>query len=356
LLNRSVNLNSPQQLKELLFEHLKLPNPSKGSTGIEILEEIKDAHPIVPLIIDHRTISKIRSTYAEGLLSVIDPSDSRIHSSFNQTMTTTGRLSSSEPNLQNIPIRTEKGRLIRKAFIPNGKDEILLSADYSQIELRLLAHYSQDSVLIEAFKNNEDIHYRTAKEILPLKDGIVTPNDRRMAKTVNFGIIYGMGAFSLSKDLGISRKQAQDFIDHYFARYPKVRVFFDSLLQKAREVGYVETFMHRRRYVSDLKSSNSMKRSFAERAAINMPLQGGAADIMKKAMVELFNELSERKLKSKLILQVHDEILLSVARNEVDEVARLVNEIMTSTCSLAVPLVANLKTGINWYDMKDVEV
>jgi DNA polymerase-1 len=356
LLQRSINLNSPQQLKELLFEYLKLPNPAKGSTGIEILEEIKDAHPIVPLIIEHRTTSKIRSTYAEGLLSVIDPNDSRIHSSFNQTMTTTGRLSSSEPNLQTIPIRTEKGRLIRKAFMPNGKEEILLSADYSQIELRLLAHYSQDDVLIEAFKNNEDIHYRTAKEILPLKDGIVTPNDRRMAKTVNFGIIYGMGAFSLSKDLGISRKQAQDFIDQYFARYPKVRVFFENLLQKAREVGYVETFMKRRRYMPDLISSNSMKRSMAERAAINMPLQGGAADIMKKAMVELSNELSSRKLKSKLILQVHDEILLSVHKSEMDDVSKLVNEIMTSTCTLAVPLVANLKTGHNWYDMKDVEV
>ncbi|MFH1516017.1 MAG: DNA polymerase I, partial [bacterium] len=229
ILGKEVNLNSPKQLSELLFKELNLPDPKKGSTSIEVLEEIRESHPIIPLVIDYRSIMKIRSTYAEGLLGEINQKDGRIHTSFNQTMTSTGRLSSSNPNLQNIPVRTEKGRLIRKAFVPNSDDEVLLSADYSQIELRLLAHYSGDDVLIKAFESGEDIHTRTAREILPLENGVVTSNDRRTAKIVNFGVIYGMSAFSLSKELGITRKRAQEFIDHYFARYPKVRIFFNDL-------------------------------------------------------------------------------------------------------------------------------
>jgi DNA polymerase-1 len=351
ILKQEVNLNSPKQLQELLFEKLNLPNPGKGSTNIEVLEEIRESHPIIPLIIEHRSLTKLLGTYADGLLAQVDPHDGRIHTSFNQTMTNTGRLSSSEPNLQNIPIRTEKGRLIRKAFIPNNSDEILLSADYSQIELRLLAHYSGDEALIDAFKKGEDIHARTAREILPLKDGVVTPNDRRIAKVVNFGVVYGMGSFSLSRDLGISRQEAQRFIDQYFARYPKVRVFFDSLLAKARETGYVETFLGRKRYMQDLNSKNSLQRANSERAAINMPLQGGAADIMKKAMVETREYLLELNLKSKIILQVHDEIVLSVKEKELEKVKNIVEDTLSNVCELKIPLVVNLKVGKNWYDM-----
>ena len=355
-IGRDINLNSPQQLSALLFKELSLPDPAKGSTNIEVLEEIKDAHPIVPLIIEHRGIMKLRSTYAEGLLAQIDPKDGRIHTSFNQALTSTGRLSSSAPNLQNIPIRTERGREIRKAFLPNHDGDVLLSADYSQIELRLLAHYSKDEALIDAFRKGEDIHSRTARQILPLKDGIVTQDDRRMAKVVNFGIIYGMSAFSLSKDLGISRQQAQQFIDSYFARYPKVKVFFNNLLTEARQKGYVETFMGRRRFMPDLNSKNQMKRSNTERAAINMPLQGGAADIMKKAMVELRNELIKEKMKSKIILQVHDEIVLSVPRKELKNVAELTSEKLSGTCKLAISLLVHLKCGKNWYDLEEIKV
>lgn len=356
IIGRDINLNSPQQLSELLFKDLKLSNPLKGSTNIEVLEEIKSEHPLIPLIIEHRSIMKLRSTYAEGLLAQIDPKDGKIHTSFNQALTSTGRLSSSEPNLQNIPIRTERGREIRKAFLPNYDDEILLSADYSQIELRLLAHYSKDEVLIEAFKKGEDIHNRTAKEIIPLKSGVVTPEDRRMAKIVNFGIIYGMSAFSLSKDLGISRHQAQEFIDNYFARYPKVKMFFNKLLKDAREKGYVETFFGRRRYMPELNSKNQMKRSNAERAAINMPLQGGVADIMKKAMIELREKMINRKLKSRIILQVHDEIVLNVPKKDLKITAELTSETFDKTCKLEVPLLVHLKYGKNWYDLEELKI
>jgi len=354
ILGKDINLNSPKQLSDVLFNELNLPNPKKGSTNIDVLLEIKDTHPIVPLVIEYRSISKIRSTYAEGLLHEVDPEDGRIHTSFNQALTSTGRLSSSKPNLQNIPIRTEKGRLIRKAFMPNSDNHVLLSADYSQIELRLLAHYSKDAALIKAFKEGEDIHARTAREILPLENGVVTPDDRRMAKVVNFGIIYGMSAFSLSKELGISRSIAKSFIDGYFARYPQVRVFYDELLENARKNGYVETFMGRRRYIQDLNSKNGLRRSNAERAAINMPLQGGAADIMKKAMVELRNALLEKNLKSRILLQVHDEVLLSVPKNEFDIVKNLTEDILSNTCKLEVPLIVNLKSGENWYELEDL--
>ena len=354
ILGKDINLNSPKQLSDVLFNELNLPNPKKGSTNIEVLLEIKDTHPIVPLVIEYRSISKIRSTYAEGLLGEVDPEDGRIHTSFNQALTSTGRLSSSKPNLQNIPIRTEKGRLIRKAFVPNSDSHVLLSADYSQIELRLLAHYSKDPALIKAFKEGEDIHARTAREILPLENGVVTPDDRRMAKVVNFGIIYGMSAFSLSKELGISRSIAQSFIDGYFARYPQVRVFYDELLSNARKNGYVETFMGRRRYMQDLNSKNGLQRSNAERAAINMPLQGGAADIMKKAMLELRNTLLERNLKSRILLQVHDEVLLSVPKDEIDAVKNMTEDILSNTCKLEVPLDVNLKSGVNWYELADI--
>ena len=354
ILGKEINLNSPKQLSELLFNELNLHNPKKGSTSIDVLEEIRDSHPIIPLVIEYRSTMKIRSTYAEGLLSEINQNDGRIHTSFNQTMTSTGRLSSSSPNLQNIPIRTEKGRVIRKAFVPNSDGEVLLAADYSQIELRLLAHYSGDDVLIKAFEEGEDIHSRTAREILPLENGEVTPDDRRTAKIVNFGVIYGMSAFSLSKELGIPRKRAQEFIDQYFARYPKVRIFFNDLLENARQNGYVETFMGRRRYFPDLKSKNTMARSFSERAAVNMPLQGGAADIMKKAMLELRDNLLRNKLQSKIILQVHDEIVLSVINSELDEIIELTTQTLSNTCQLKVPLTTNLKSGSNWYEMSDI--
>ena len=350
------NLNSTQQMATILFEKLDLPKGKKTkrgySTNTEVLEGLKDIHPIAGEILNYRMLSKLKSTYTDAIGKLISPETGHIHTKFLQTVTTTGRLSSADPNLQNIPVRVEEGRKIRKAFFASDDEHILLAADYSQIELRLLAHFSADPVLIDSFVTQEDIHRRTAGEIfgVPLED--VTSDMRRAAKTVNFGIIYGMSSYSLGNDLGVTRKTAQDYIDHYFARYPNVKNYLDQTILDAREKGYAVTLMGRRRFLPDISSKNFNLRSFAERTAMNTPLQGSAADIIKLAMVKLFDALNEKQLKSKLILQVHDELIIDCLKSELDEVKALLKDIMEHCVSLRVPLTVDMKAGENWYHME----
>jgi DNA polymerase-1 len=303
-------------------------------------------------IVQYRTLAKLRGTYTDALIELIDRKDGRIHTSYNQTITTTGRLSSSEPNLQNIPIRTEEGRVIRRAFEPNNPGDVLLSADYSQIELRLLAHFSKDKVLIKAFQDDEDIHRRTAMEIFGVPADAVTPDMRRSAKTINFGIIYGMGPHGLADALGRSRGECRDFIDRFFERYPGVRGYMDQTIRMGLEKGYVESLTGRRKYYPDLKSSNRVTRAAAERAAINMPLQGSAADFIKLAMIHLCERLDDGGLPDAVLLQVHDELVLSVPKKRLKEVAETVGRAMCEVHRLNVPMVVNCKAGPNWLDME----
>lgn len=349
------NINSPKQLGKILFEKLDLPVIKKTKTGYstnaEVLEALYDKHPIIEKILSYRQLSKLYSTYIEGLKNVIDD-DSKIHSSFNQTVTTTGRLSSTEPNLQNIPIKYEMGREIRKVFIPDNENCVILSADYSQIELRVLAHIAGDENLIDAFKHHSDIHTKTASEVFKTAIEDVTPLMRSRAKAVNFGIVYGIGDFSLAKDLKISRKEAKEYIDTYFERYPKVKDFIENIISEGKENGYVETIVNRRRYIPEINSSNKIVKSLGERLAMNTPIQGSAADIIKLAMVKVYNELQKRNLKSTLILQVHDELILNVYKDELEEVKELVKTQMENVMDLEVPLEVSMSIGDNWYEAK----
>lgn len=355
LAEEEFNINSPKQLGKILFEKLDLPVIKKTKTGYstnaEVLEQLMDKHPIIEKVVYYRQLTKLYSTYIEGLKAVIDE-DGKIHSSFNQTVTATGRLSSTEPNLQNIPIKYEMGREIRKVFVPNNEDSVILSADYSQIELRVLAHIAKDSNLIDAFINHSDIHTKTASEVFNVPIEEVTPTQRSNAKAVNFGIVYGIGDFSLSKDLGISRKEAKNYIDAYFDRYPGVKDYMESIVNEAKEKSYVTTVMNRRRFIHEIKSSNKIVKSLGERLAMNTPIQGSAADIIKIAMVNVYEELKNRNLKSKVILQVHDELILNVYKDELNEVRDIVKNKMEAVLELRVPLEVDISIGENWYEAK----
>jgi len=356
LAGEEFNINSPKQLGVILFEKLGLPIIKKTKTGYstdaEVLEELSDRHEIVEKILEYRQLVKLKSTYAEGLLAVINPYTGKIHSSFNQTVTATGRISSTEPNLQNIPIKLEMGRKIRKVFIPSDENYLLLDADYSQIELRVLAHITNDENMINAFLNNEDIHTSTAASVFGIPKEEVTPLMRSRAKAVNFGIVYGIGDFSLAKDLKISRKEARAYIDGYLDRYPNVKKYMHDIVEEGKEKGFVTTMFMRRRYLPELKSRNFNIRSFGERVAMNTPIQGSAADIIKIAMVKVHGELKKRKLKSRLILQVHDELIVETFKDEKEEVEKILLEGMQNAVSLKVPLVVEIKSGSNWYETK----
>lgn len=350
------NINSTKQLGVILYEKLGLPILKKTKTGYstdaEVLEQLSPRHEMIPKLLEYRQLVKLKSTYIEGLLGVISPETGKIHSSFNQTVTATGRISSTEPNLQNIPIKLEIGRKIRKVFIPSGEEFILADADYSQIELRVLAHITDDENMISAFNNNEDIHTSTASQVFGIPKSEVTSLMRSRAKAVNFGIVYGIGDFSLSKDLGITRKEARQYIDGYLDKYPGVRKYMHDIVEQGKSDGYVTTIFKRRRYLPELKSSNFNIRSFGERIAMNTPIQGSAADIIKVAMVNVYNELKKRKLKSRLILQVHDELIIETHVDEKEEVVKLLKECMENAVSLKAPLNVEVNTGVNWYETK----
>ena len=348
------NINSPKQLGEVLFEKMGIKGGKKTKTGYstaaDVLEKLAPDYPVVRKILDYRQYSKLNSTYAEGLGTYIGP-DGRIHSSFNQTITATGRISSTEPNLQNIPIRMALGREIRKVFVP--KDGfVFLDADYSQIELRVLAHLSGDERLIEAYRSAQDIHAITASQVFHIPLDEVTPLQRRNAKAVNFGIVYGISAFGLSEDLSISRKEALEYINRYFETYPQVKSYLDNLVKEAKETGYAVTMFGRRRPVPELKSGNFMQRSFGERVAMNSPIQGTAADIIKIAMIRVDKRLREEGLRSRLILQVHDELLIETATEEESAVKKLLAEEMTGAAKLKVELEIDMHDGKNWFEAK----
>ena len=346
------NIDSPKQLAEILFDKLNLQSLRTGKTGpstdASVLEQLKGYHPIVDLILQYRTLGKLKNTYVDKLGSLINPKTNRLHTSFNQTVTATGRLSSSSPNLQNIPIRTELGRKIRSAFVPANKTYCILSVDYSQVELRLLAHFSKDRALTAAFAADRDIHRFVASQIygVPLED--VTDEMRSRCKTVNFGIIYGQGAFGLSRSIGISRSEAKKFIDDYFARYSSIRAFMDSIIDSAKRTGYVETILNRRRQIADLKSPNSAKRSQAQRFAVNTVIQGSAADLIKAAMINIQRKIESEKLPVKLILQIHDELVFELPAEQAQEHARWISREMTGAIELSVPLKVDIKYGPTW--------
>jgi DNA polymerase-1 len=353
LAGESFNINSSQQLGRILFEKLKLPVQKKTkkktgfSTDVNVLKTLAEYHELPAFILKHRTLAKLKSTYTDALIELVNPRTGRIHTSYNQTVTATGRLSSSDPNLQNIPIRTEEGRKIRRAFIPR-RDWQLVSADYSQVELRILAHYSEDDILIKAFMEDEDIHTRTACEVFQVTPEVLTAELRRQAKAINFGIIYGMSAFGLSKQLAISRKMAQTFIDQYFARYSGVKRFLEQTIAEARHTQQTSTLLGRIRILTDINSSNHIIRQAAERTAINTPIQGSAADLIKVAMIQVNQALNEKKLKSAMLLTVHDELVFEVPPDELKEVTRLVKDIMEGIWELKVPLKINIAHGNNW--------
>ncbi|VYT92617.1 DNA polymerase I [Clostridium tertium] len=355
LAEEEFNINSPKQLGKILFEKLDLPVIKKTKTGYstnaEVLEKLQDKHEIVPKITYYRQITKLNSTYVEGLKNVIDV-DGKIHSTFNQTVTTTGRLSSTEPNLQNIPIKYEMGREIRKVFIPDNEEDILLSCDYSQIELRVLAEMSKDENMISAFKEHSDIHRKTASEVFRVPVEEVTSLMRSRAKAVNFGIVYGISDFSLSQDLHITKKEASEYMEIYFDRYPKIKGYLDSLIEEAKEKGYVLTILNRRRFIPEIKASNKIVKALGERLAMNAPIQGSAADIIKLAMVNVYNKIKEKSLKSKIILQVHDELILNVKKDELEEVKALVKEEMENVLKVSVPLEVDINLGKTWYEAK----
>ena len=348
------NVNSPKQLGEILFEKMGLPVIKKTKTGystnVEVLEKLKGEHEIIEKVLRFRSIKKLQSTYVEGLSKLISE-DGRIHSTFTQTIAVTGRISSIDPNLQNIPIRTEEGRLIRKAFI-SGDENTLVDADYSQIELRVLAHLAQDEVMLESFKEGVDIHAKTASEVFHVDLDNVTALDRSNAKAVNFGIVYGIGDFSLSQDLNITRKEARKYIDNYLNTYEGIKKYMDDIVEQGKEMGYVHTIMNRRRYIPELKSKNFNIRAFGERIALNTPIQGSAADIIKLAMISVHNELKKRKLKSKLVLQVHDELIIDAYNDELDEVKELLRDLMENAVKLDVDLKVDISTGNSWYESK----
>ncbi len=349
------NINSPKQLGEVLFEKLGLPVGKKTKTGYstnaEVLENLRDHHAIIDLVLEYRTISKLKGTYVEGLLPLIH-TDGRIHAHFRQTVTSTGRISCTEPNLQNIPVREETGRSLRKAFIPQSDDYVLLGADYSQIELRILAHMSLDPSLIEAFNQGRDIHKSTASRVFGVPESQVTQQLRSNAKAVNFGVIYGMSSFGLSTELHITRKQAENYIRDYFEKHTKVKQFLDDQIKYAKQHGYVTTIMNRKRNIPEINASNYMVRQAGERLAMNSPIQGSAADVIKMAMILCHGELEKKKLKSGLILQVHDELIIETHKEELEEVEELLERNMTGAVRLSVALTVDLNSGKNWYELK----
>ena len=362
-----VNIGSNKQLATLLFETLELPSGRRTKTGYsvdsDVLEGIRDQHPLVPLILEYRTLSKLKSTYVDALPTVVDAATQRVHTNFNQTIAATGRLSSVNPNLQNIPIRTEIGRRVRRAFIADHRpghrlfdNAVLLAADYSQMELRILAHVSGDPFLIEAFRSGEDIHRATAALVAGVEPEDVTSDQRRIAKTVNFGILYGMQAFGLSRDTGMARGDAQAFIDAYWNRLPKVKEFFDRVIADGIRDGYVSTIRGRRRYLPELQSSNGQRRMGAQRMAMNMPIQGTQADIIKQAMLDLEAVLHARALPARMVLQVHDELVLELDEAALEETARVVRDTMENAFTLDVPTVVETRTGPNWEDMRALEI
>lgn len=349
------NINSPKQLGEVLFEKLSLPVIKRTKTGYstdaEVLEKLRPSHPIVENILEYRFLMKMKSTYADGLLALVDKDTERIYTNFNQTVTTTGRISSTEPNLQNIPVKTEEGRHIRGVFTADRKGHVLLSGDYSQIELRVLAHISEDKTLMEAFIKGEDIHTRTASEVFGVSLEDVTPALREKAKAVNFGIIYGISDYGLAQGLGISNQEAKAYIDAYFDRYPGVRDYVRETIRAAKLSGYVTTLLNRRRYIPDINSRNYHLRSFAERTAMNTPIQGSAADIIKVAMVKIYRHLKEHNLKAKILLQVHDELILDVPEEELSLVKGILKEDMENAIPLKVPLVVDFTHGFTWEEL-----
>lgn len=350
------NINSPKQLGEILFDKLGLPVMKKTKTGYstnaEVLEKLEPHHEIIGKILTFRQLGKLQSTYIEGLQKVIHQDSAKIHTNFQQTIAATGRLSSIDPNLQNIPIRLEEGRRIREAFIPEKVGSVILAADYSQIELRVLAHISGDKGLKEAFQEDKDIHTRTAMDVFHVQEEEVTSLMRRHAKAVNFGIVYGISDYGLSQSLNITRKEAAEFIERYFQSFPGVKGFMEDVVKQAKEDGYVTTLLKRRRYLPDINSRNFNLRSFAERTAMNTPIQGTAADIIKKAMIHMAEKLREEKLKSVLLLQVHDELIFEVPRDEIEKMEKLVRQVMESAISLDVPLKVDVSYGNSWYDAK----
>ncbi len=350
------NIASPKQLGDILFEKMGIKAPNKKTktgqypTGEEILQKITDKHPIIQQILDYRAITKLKSTYVDALPALVSKSDGLLHTSYNQAVTATGRLSSTNPNLQNIPVRTDKGKEIRKAFVPRDENHILLAADYSQIELRIIAHLSNDEAMCNAFRNGIDIHADTASRVFKIDIQDITKDMRRKAKAVNFGIIYGISAFGLSEQLGIPRKEAAEIIDNYFNEYAGIKSFIDKAIDSAREKGYVETMLGRRRYLRDINSSNSVVRSFAERNAVNAPIQGSSADMIKIAMRDIYNELIDNNLKSKMILQVHDELVFDVTLDEVEKISAIVKDKMENAIPLSIPVVVEISTGRNWLE------
>ena len=366
LSGKEFNLNSPKQLSQVLFEDLKLPTVKKTKTGFStdegVLTVLASKHEVPALILEYRQLAKLKSTYIDALPALVDPQTGRVHAQFHQTGTETGRLSSSQPNLQNIPIRTELGRQIRKAFIPLKAGHVIVAADYSQIELRILSHIAHDPGLVKAFRENQDIHAYTASLIFDVAEKEVTPQMRDTAKRVNFSIIYGMSAFGLAKDLSITQNDAQEFIDKYFLRYPRVKDFMDDAIRQCREKGFVTTLLNRRRYIPEINSPNESMKQFAQRQAINTPVQGSAADLMKLAMIDIHRELNERKLASQILITVHDELVLDVPDEEKQEIVELLRERMehpsvlpeATQMELSVPIKVSVKTGANWLEMKEI--
>lgn len=348
------NINSPAQLGTILFEKLELQHGKKTkkgySTNAEVLEKIKNDHPIVPAILEYRTLAKLKSTYIDGLIPLIN-ADGKIHAHFQQTVTATGRISCTEPNLQNIPIRQELGRKLRNAFIPEDGCS-LVGADYSQIELRVLAHMAEDKALIDAFNNGEDIHRATASNVLGIPEDQITIEERSRAKAVNFGVIYGMSSFGLSGELNISRKEADEYIKAYFEKHEKVKEFMDASVDYAKANGYVTTVMGRKRYIKEIHASNYMVRQIGERLAMNTPIQGSAADIIKLAMIKVYDAIRKEGLKSRLILQIHDELIINTYPDEKETIEKLLTENMESAYKMLVELKAECSEGSNWYELK----
>jgi DNA polymerase-1 len=341
------NVNSPQQLAKVLFDDLGLKNAKKRSTDAKVLEEIKELHPVVKFVLEYRRLSKLKSTYVDALPLLINHKTGRIHTSFNQGLTATGRLSSSKPNLQNIPV----GKQIRQAFVPN-KGSLLLSADYSQIELRVMAHLSQDKGLMSAFLNNEDIHTQTAAEVFGVGKQEVNPDMRRVAKVINFGVLYGMSSYGLEQATALSRKEAGEFINTYFSKYAGVKTYTESTIKEAEEKGYAQTILGRRRYIPGINASNYQVKSEGQRMAINMPVQGTASDIIKVAMIKIQQKINALELKTRMILQVHDELVFEVPQSELMELRGIVQEIMPDAISLSVPVKVDIKIGKNWGEME----
>jgi DNA polymerase I len=356
LAGEKFNINSPKQLGVILFDKLQLPVIKKTKTGYstsaDVLEKLADHHEIVSEILHYRQLGKLQSTYIEGLLKVVNKDTLKVHTKFNQALTQTGRLSSTDPNLQNIPIRLEEGRKIRQAFVPSEEGWVIFAADYSQIELRVLAHIANDENLIDAFNKDLDIHTKTAMDVFHVKENEVTPNMRRQAKAVNFGIVYGISDYGLSQSLGITRKEAAKFIERYFESFPGVKAYMEEIVQSAKQKGYVTTLLHRRRYIPEITSRNFNVRSFAERTAMNTPIQGSAADIIKKAMIDMAKRLKEENLKARLLLQVHDELILEAPESEIEKLEKIVPEVMENAVELKVPLKVDYAYGPTWYDAK----